>query len=159
MAGLAAAPERRAVFRETKRLGALSTELQSSGHLRVRRGYLEKATDWPTPERLEMDGDRLIITAGNEPPRVVDVSMAPELRTLIDAVRGPLVGDTAALRRGFTATTAGTLASWTLHLVPRDPAGARLLRSVTMQGQADQVAQLTIIQANGDEDVMLITPQ
>lgn len=159
MARLAAVPERRATFRETRHFGALDGALESTGHLLYRRGYVEKATDWPIPERLEMDGDRLVITAGNDPPRVIDVGMAPELRVLMDAVRGPLVGDAAALRRAFTATTGGTMAAWTLDLVPREPGGAKLLRGVRLSGHEDQVDRLAITQANGDEQVMVITPR
>ena len=158
MARLAAVPERRAAFRETRRLSALDTPLLSTGTLLFRRGYVEKNTIWPIPERLQMDGDRLIVTAGNDAPRVVDAGMAPELRVLVDAVRGPLVGDAAALRRGFDTTVDGTDAAWTLDLRPRNPAGARVLRSVHLRGHADQVDELAITQANGDEQVMEITP-
>ncbi len=108
------------------------------------------------PERLVIDGDRLIVTAGNDPPRVIDAGMAPGLRTLVDAVRGPLVGDAAALRRTFDATVSGTAAAWTLDLVPHD---ATLLRGVRLDGHGDQVDHLAIIQANGDDQVMTITPR
>ena len=157
MARLAAVPERRAAFTEQRRFAVLDTVLESRGQLAWRRGHLEKRTEWPQPERLEVDGDRVAITAGNEPPRVIDMAMAPELRTLIDAIRGPLQGDAPALRRAFTATAQGTGAAWTLDLVPRDPAAARFLRGVRLQGHDDQVDRLTVTQANGDEQAMTIT--
>ena len=157
MARLAAVPERRAVFREHRRFAALDGVLESSGRLFYRRGTVEKQTDWPVPERLEMDGDRLVITAGTDAPRVVDVGMAPELRVLMDAVRGPLVGDGAALRRGFEVVTGGTMDAWTLVLVPREGAGRRVLRRVMLAGRGDWVDRLTVVQANGDEQVMDIS--
>lgn len=159
MARLAAAPNHRATFREERRFGALDTVLESTGHLVFRPGYLEKATDWPQPERLQVDGDRVVLTAGNEAPRVIELGMAPELRVLIDAIRGPLSGDAAAVRRAFTATVSGTEGGWTMDLLPRDPAAARFLRGVRLQGHGDGVDRLQITQANGDEQVMVITAQ
>ena len=159
MAALATVPQRRASFREQRHFAALEGTLESTGHLEYRRDHLAKITDWPQPERLEVDGDRLVLTEGNQPPRVVDMAQAPELRVLVDAIRGPLLGDAAALARAFDATTAGTLAAWTLDLVPRDRAAARFLRRVRMEGHADSVDRLTITQTNGDDQVMTITPQ
>lgn len=159
MARLAASPNRRATFREHRRFAALDTVLDSTGHLVFRPGYLEKATDWPQPERLQVEGDRVTITAGNDAPRVVELGMAPELRVLIDAIRGPLSGDTAAVRRAFTASVSGTEGEWIVDLVPRDAAAARFLRGVRLEGHADQVDRLAVTQANGDEQVMAITPQ
>ncbi|MBC7799317.1 MAG: outer membrane lipoprotein carrier protein LolA, partial [Gemmatimonadaceae bacterium] len=117
MAGLAAIPSRQATFREERRFGVLDQALVSTGRLTYRRpGYLEKATDWPEAERLVVDGDRLVLTTGNDPPRVVDLGGQPELRTLVDAIRGPLSGDVVALRRAFTITAGGTAADWSLDL-------------------------------------------
>ena len=159
MARLASVPERRATFREERHFAAIEGALQSTGHLVYRRGHLEKVTDWPDPERLEVDGDRLVLTAGNQPPRVIDMAQVPELRILIDAVRGPLLGDGAALARAFNAATAGAWTAWRLDLTPRDPAATRFLRLVRLDGHADQVDRLAITMANGDEQVMTITPQ
>lgn len=159
MARLAAVPERRATFTETRRFAALDAPLDSNGRLLWRRGYLEKRTDWPQPERLEVDGDRVIVTPANGAPQVIDMGRAAELRVLIDAIRGPLQGDAAALRRAFIATATGAMDAWTLDLVPRDAAAARVLRAVRMTGRQDQIDRLAITQANGDEQVMTITPQ
>ena len=159
MASLASVPQRSAAFREQRRFAALDAPLQSSGALSYRKGYLEKVTTWPQPERLVVDGDRVIITAGNQPPQVIPMSAAPELRALIDAIRGPLLGDAAALQKAFRATTGGTMADWTLDLTPKDPAAAKFLRGVHLQGHDDQVDRLTIAQANGDEQTMTITPR
>ena len=158
MRGLAAVPERQAVFRETRRFSALSTPLESTGRLLYRRpGHLEKLTDWPERESLVVDGDRLVLT-GADAPRVVDLGGQPELRSLVDAVRGPLSGDLDALRRAFTVSASGTVAAWSLLLTPRDPRAGRLLRQVEVDGAGDEVLRVRVAQANGDEQVMLIQP-
>jgi hypothetical protein len=159
LATLAAVPERRASFVEERRFGALDQALESRGTLSLRRGRMEKVTDWPQPERLEIDGDRVVMTLGNEPPRVIELGMAPELRVLVDAIRGPLVGDVAALRRAFDARVTGTPAGWTLTLRPRDASGAKLLRDAVLTGHGDQVDRLVVTQANGDSQAMTIRAQ
>ncbi len=159
MAGLAAVPERRATFQETRRFAALDQPLISTGHLLYRRpGYLAKTTDWPQPESLVVDGGRLVLTEGNEPPRVLDLGSQPELRVLVDAIRGPLAGDLAALRRAFTVVASGTGDGWTLELVPLDPRAARLLRRAQVSGRALDVRTVLLVQANGDEQQMTIRP-
>ena len=159
MARLAAVPERRASFREERRFGALTETLLSQGHLYYRRpNYMEKVTDWPVPERLVVDGDRLVLTEGNDPPHVVPLGAQPELRTLIDGMRGPLTGDLAALERGFQIQGTGDLASWTLVLTPRNPAAARFVRSIVLTGQNDEIRSIRLTQANGDEQLMQIGP-
>jgi len=158
MARLAAVPERRARFQEEKRLAALTEPLRSTGRLLYRRpDRLEKVTESPEAESLVVDGDRLVITTGQEPPRVVDLAAHPEVRAAVDAVRGPLSGDLAALRRSFAVTASGTPAAWRLVLVPTDPA-ARLLATVEVDGAGDQPREVVIQQADGDEDRLLIEP-
>ncbi len=157
MAKLAAVQERRAPFREQRRFAALNEPLLSTGTLFYRRpDYLEKNTIWPQPERLVVDGDRFVLTEGNDAPRVVDLGAQPELRTMIEGMRGPLAGDLAALQRSFTVQAGGTLASWTLDLTPRDPAALRLLRLIRLAGGDDVVHDLWLEQANGDEQWMQI---
>ena len=159
MAGLAAVPERRATFQETRRFAALDQPLLSTGRLLYRRpGYLAKTTDWPQPESLVVDGARLVLTAANEAPRVLDLGAVPELRTLVDAIRGPLAGDLPALRRAFAVTAMGGPESWTLGLKPLDPRAARLLRQAEVSGRGAEVTAVRLMQANGDEQQMSIKP-
>lgn len=159
MAKLAAVPERRAAFRELRRFAALQEPLESRGHLLYRRpAYLEKITDWPQPERLVVNGPYLALTEGNEPPRVIDLRGQPELATMIDGLRGALSGNLAALQDRFRIGAAGDLAAWTLDLTPRDDRAARFLRSVRLAGRGDDITEVRVTQANGDEQWMQIGP-
>ncbi len=160
MARLASVAERRAQFTEERRFAALSEPLESRGHLLYRRpDYLEKVTDWPTPERMVVDGHRLIISeAGNDPPRVVDLDSVPELRATMEGIRGPLAGDAQVLKRVFDVQTGGTLADWTLLLTPRDPAVGKFLRTVRLDGADTWIREVRTVQANGDEQWMRIEP-
>ena len=161
MARLASVSERRATFREERTLAALTAPLISTGRLFYRRpDYLEKDTLWPLSERFVIDGSRLILSdpKSNDPPHVIPLDAQPGLRTLIDATRAPLAGDLATLRRAFTLTTAGTLAAWTLDLVPTDPAALKFLTAIHLAGQEAWIASIRTTQANGDTTSLQITP-
>ena len=159
MARLAAVPERRATFREEKRIAALSVPLQSSGTLLYRRpGRLEKLTDWPERESLVVEGDRVILTESNEPPRVVPLSADPGLRALVDAFRAPLAGDLPALERSFRVRGSGSPAAWQIDLTPNDAAVARFLSAVHLEGVGDALRAVDIVQTNGDRQHIAIGP-
>jgi outer membrane lipoprotein-sorting protein len=156
---LAQVPESRASFVEEKTFARLTQTLRASGRLLYRRpDHLEKITLEPQPERLVVDGDRLTLTEDNQAPRVIDLDGQPAIRALVDAIRGTLSGDLAALRRSYTVTMAGTLADWRLTLVPSDPAVARLVVRTTIEGSGTALHMVETTQANGDATRMTINP-
>ncbi len=157
MARLATVPERRATFREEKRIAALTDPLLSTGTLLYRRpGRLEKLTTWPEQESLVVDGDRVVLTAGNDAPRVLPLNADPGLRALVDAFRAPLAGDLAALTRSFRVQGGGSPAAWQLDLTPISPAVARFLRGVRVAGAGTELHTIAVTQANGDEQDLTI---
>ncbi len=159
MARLAAVPERRARFEEEKRLAVLDEPQRTTGRLLYQRpDRLERITDGPDSEKVVVDGDRLVLTERQEPPRVVDLATQPELRALVDAVRGPLSGDLGALQRSFAVTASGTPADWRLLLRPTDPGAAKLLANVEVSGEGNAPREVVVTQADGDEDRLLIEP-
>lgn len=159
MARLAAVPERRAVFQETRRFAALNAPLISRGHLVYRRpSYFEKVTDWPQPERLVVNGPWLSLSDSTDAPRVVDLRGQPELRTMVDGLRAPLAGDLALLRQQFELHATGSISAWTLELSPRGDQAARFLRSLHLAGREDWIVEIRLVQANGDEQAMQIGP-
>ena len=107
MAHLAQAPERRATFVEEKTFAALTTPLRVRGPAAVPApDHLEMTTTAPQPESFVVDGDRIVVNAGTDPPRVLEIGGQPALRALVDTIRGTLSGNTALLRQSFTV--AGT---------------------------------------------------
>ncbi len=159
MAMMAAVPVRRAVFHEVKRFAALAVPLESSGHLLFRRpGHLEKITDSPQAESLVVDGERVSLTEADGRTRVIDLGTQPELRSLVEAMRGPLAGDGAALERGFKISLTGTRAAWQLDLTPIDPRAARLVAAVHITGSGSNMREVLVVQANGDTQDMSIDP-
>jgi hypothetical protein len=158
MAHLAQAPERRASFVEEKRLAALTVPLRSEGRLDYRKpDHLEKVTTAPQYESLVVDGDRLVIDTGKDAPRVVELAGQPDIRTLVDTIRGALSGNLALLRRSYSVSGSGTASDWQIVLHPLDPALGRLVREVKLSGGAD-LRSIESVAANGDTDTLTVTP-
>ncbi len=159
MARLAQASQRRANFVEEKRLAALDQVLRSTGRLSYSRpAHLEKITTAPQPETLVVDGGRLIITVGQDAPRVVELDDQPEVRAVVDTIRAALSGNLAALQRDYDIAGSGSLDDWHLVLHPRTPVLAGQVREVRIAGGAD-VRSIESVQANGDTDRLTITPE
>ena len=159
MAALAGVPARHAVFHEEKTLAALTTPLRSLGHLAYRRpDHLEKITDGPVPESLVVDGSRLTLTPAGAAAQTVDLQSQPEIAALVDTVRGVLAGDRAVLERHYTLRLEGSLPLWRLTLVPAEPALARFVRSVQVDGSGAEPRVIETVQTNGDTDRLMIDP-
>ena len=158
MARLAQAPQRQASFTEDKTLAALNTPLHAEGRLEYRKpDHLEKVTTAPQRESLVVDGDRLVIDTGAQAPRVVELGSQPEIRTLVDTIRGALSGNLALLRRSYTVSASGTQADWRIVLRPSDPSVARLVQEVRLAGGAD-LRTIQSVAPNGDTDTLTVTP-
>ena len=159
MARLASPAERRGTFREEKTLGALAQPLVSWGRLLYRRpAHLEKMTTGPVPEQLVVDGGRLVLTEGQDPPRVVDLDSAPELRALVDTVRGTLSGDLPALRKSFAVSVSGQPAAWRIVLTPKDGRVGKVVSQVVIDGEGAEPLHIATTQPNGDTDRLDISP-
>lgn len=159
MRRLAGVPESRASFTEEKHIAALKQPVESHGLLFYRRpSHLEKITNAPIQESLMVDGDQLSILTDDRQPVLIDLASQPLVRALVDAVRGTLAGDLAALRRSYDVTMAGPIWGWTLTLVPREQALADLVRRINVEGVGTDLHTVRIEQANGDSSLMTISP-
>ena len=156
---LARVPESSASFAEVKVIAMLTRPLHATGRLLYRRpAHLEKVTLEPQPERLVVDGNRLTLTEANETPRIIDLDAEPAIRALVDAIRGTLSGDLAALRRSYAVNMEGGVSDWRLTLTPSDPGVARLVTRTTIAGAGTALRLVQTTQANGDEIRMTIGP-
>ena len=158
MAQLAQAPTRRASFVEEKSIAALDAPLRSQGRLEYRKpDHLEKITTAPNGESLVVDGDRLVVDSGSDAPRVVELDGQPDIRTLVDTIRGALSGNLPLLRRSYDVSGTGTPADWRIVLHPRDAAVSRLVQEVRLAGGAD-LRSIQSVAPNGDTDTLTVTP-
>ncbi len=158
MAGLARLPQRQATFVEDKTFAVLNGPLRGEGRMAFRKpDHLEMVTTAPQAESFVVDGDEIVVNAGNDPPRVLELDNQPGLRALIDTIRGTLAGNLAVLRRTYDVSGEGTAADWRITLRPKDAALAKMIRQVNLTGGAD-LHTIETVSANGDTDTLTITP-
>jgi len=163
MAALSRVREVRSAFREEKRISGLTVPLVSSGSLLyLAPDRVEKRTSEPFVEEIVVDGDRLTYAKPAEGVRrTVGLDVAPELRGLVEAVRGTLSGDLAALHRyysvGFESTGEGE-EGWRLTLVPVDERVRAFVKVVRIDGRETELRRVETIEPDGDVARMAIEP-
>jgi Outer membrane lipoprotein carrier protein LolA-like len=74
-------------------------------------------------------------------------------------VRATLAGDTAALQRYFSVGFEGDVARWRLTLLPRDPAIAKSVKEIHMDGARDAIRTVEIRESDGDRSLLNIGPE
>lgn len=160
MAAMAEIRDSSATFTETKEIKALTTPLESRGRLIWRApSHLERHTDTPIQESIVVDGDRLTYAKPAEKvSRTLDLDRVPELRGLVEAIRGTLAGDLGLLRRHYSVGFDGGVDAWKLTLVPLDQRVQRLIRVVEIDGVRAALRHVVTTEADGDTIRMAITP-
>jgi hypothetical protein len=143
-------------FTEVQYLAVLERPLESSGELLYEApDRLEKRTLSPRPETLVL-AHGLLSATRNGRTRTLELAAHPQLAPLIEGLRATLAGDRAALERAFSVRLDGDAARWLLHLAPRDPAAARLVKEVLISGAQAQLRTVEILQPDGDRSLLTI---
>ena len=156
---LARTKTRRVDFVDRKYLTSLDQPLESSGQLiYTAPARLERRTIKPKPETLVIDGDALTIER-NGTRRTISLSSYPEVAAFTDSIRATLAGDLAALQRDYRVIAQGTLAQWTLTLLPSDPTIANVVSRVTVSGRDDRIESFEVLQADGNRSVTTLARQ
>jgi len=160
MRAFAAVPRSQASFTEKKAIPELDLPLPSEGTLVwVAPDRLEKRTTTPIQEVLRVTGDRLIYERPDRGTRQ-EFSLAeqPEMRALVEAIRGTLAGDLATLRQhydiGFDLLADG---SWRMVLVPLSWRLRGAVQRIVLAGRGAQVLAVDT-EGNGGVTRMRITP-
>lgn len=156
MQALAQVKSGEARFVEKRRVGELQTTLESSGRLSFQApDVFVRETLKPRQERLAVTGNHVTMSQGSR-SRTLALDSAPEAEAIVEAVRGTLTGNAAALQRHFIPGLSGTLERWTLELEPREPRLRGQVARVTVLGQQAQLREVRILLADGDSSVMQI---
>lgn len=156
---LAARRHGHAHFTEVHVLAMLQRPLESSGELSYDApDWLEKRTLQPRPETLVLAGGVLSIRRGAR-TRTMELAQHPELAPWVESIRATLAGDRAALERYFQVDFSGSLAHWTLLLVPKDPASAQTIAQIRITGEGAALHTLETRQPDGDHSVLTIGPE
>ena len=160
MQALAAVPERRSRFTEDKVIPELEVGQPNEGTLSWQApDRLEKHTTWPIDERVTVAAGRLTY---ERPDRGVRREFAlgdqPEMQALVEAVRGTLAGDLAALRRHYgVAFAASAGGDWRMVLTPLSLRVLGAVQRITVTGQGDALRGVET-EGGGGIDRMRIDP-
>jgi len=147
-----------ATFVETRRIEMLDRTLQSSGRLSFKApDSFVRETLKPRHEKLAVDGNTLTMSQG-ERSRTMQLDASPEAAVIVEAIRGTLTGNRAALERVFETRVGGDASAWTLELVPRDLRLRGQVASVRVAGRESTVREVRVLLADGDHSVMTIEP-
>jgi hypothetical protein len=148
----------RVEFIEQHFLSVLKRPLESSGELRYDApDRLEKRTLKPHAETLLLSGSTLTVERAHS-RREMDLHAYPQVLPFVESIRGTLAGDRAALERVFHLDFAGTVARWSLTLVPVDSRVQQTVAQVRIDGVRDQLLRVEIRQPDGDRSLMTLRP-
>ena len=146
-------------FTEIHEMAMLKRPVESSGELiYVAPDRLEKHTLQPKPETLVLDHGVLSAQHGRH-KYTVALSEAPQVVPFVESVRATLAGDAAALQRYFSVSFEGDVTRWRLTLLPRDPAIARSVKEIHMDGARDAIRSVEIRESDGDRSLLSIGPE
>ncbi|WP_149538291.1 LolA family protein [Siccirubricoccus phaeus] len=156
----AALPQSRASFTEDKAIPELDLPLPSEGTLSWQApDRLEKRTLSPIQEVLRVAGDRLLYERPDRGiRREFGLEDQPEMRALVEAIRGTLAGDPGALHRyydiAFDALPEG---AWRMVLTPLSTRVRAAVQRILLSGRGPQILAVDT-EGNGGVTRMRITP-
>lgn len=147
-----------AVFTEERRVQQLDRILLFKGRLSFTApDTFVRETLQPRHEKLAVVGNQLTLSRGTRTQTTL-LDSVPEAAVIVEAIRGTLTGNRAALERYFEATVQGSAEQWQLDLVPRDARLRGQVSQVRLVGRQELVREVRISLADGDTSVMRIEP-
>jgi hypothetical protein len=148
----------RVEFIEQQFLAVLKHPLESSGELRYDApDRLEKRTLKPLAETLVLAGGVLTVERAHS-RRVMDLHTYPQVQPFVESIRATLAGDRKALERLFRLEFVGSVARWTLTLIPFESKVKQSVAQVRIDGARDQLLKVEIRQPDGDRSLMTLRP-
>ena len=156
---LAARQHGHVAFTEVQQLAVLERPLESSGELEYEAPErLVKRTLRPKAETLTLDHGVLSAQRGHR-TYVLELRAYPQVVPFVESIRATLAGDRATLERLFNVGFDGTLAGWTLQLVPRDAALAAAVQAIRISGERAAIHTVEIRQSDGDRSLLSLGPE
>ena len=140
-------------FEQAKTVTGFAKPLHSSGDFLVARGRgVLWRTDQPFAAELRLTRNEIQTSQGGAVIFKLDAAKEPTVRVINGLMFALLNGDLVQLGElfDFAGSLAATGKGWTLALTPKQPALARLLKKVELQGDT-LVRRILIDEANGDK--------
>ena len=156
---LAARRHGHVTFTEVQRLAILDRPLESSGELLYDApDRLEKRTLNPRAETLVLEHGVLTAHRGHR-TYLMPLRDYPQVAPFIESIRATLAGDREALERLFRVGFEGSLAHWSLLLVPTDARLAGSVREIRIEGERDAIRSVDIRHRDGDRSLLSLGPE
>ena len=147
-----------ATFTEKRSVAMLERTLESSGRLSFEApDSFTRETLKPRRDRVSVVGNTVTMSQGSR-SRTVALDAVPEAAVIMEAIRGTLTGNRAALEKNFSTSVSGNAQRWALELVPRDWRLREQVTSVRVSGQQALLREVVVAMADGDRSVMTIEP-
>ncbi len=145
----------RGEFAQAKQVSGFSKQLLSKGDFLVAR---ERGVIWRTREPfaavLKLTPTEIVATQGaGDVAFRLSASTEPTVRVINSLMFSLLNGDVAALGEQFTVSGSVQAKSWSLVLVPKQAAFAKILTRVALSGD-QYVRNIVIDEANGDKTTL-----
>ena len=104
-----------------------------------------------------MDCDRLTLVRLEKRALTINLQDHPEVATVVESIRGTLMGNLAALEKGFQIELTGSAAHWRLVLTPTDISVANKVRRISIRGVDSDIRTIDFEQLDGDHSEMQIS--
>jgi hypothetical protein len=144
----------RGEFEQSKHVAGFKKALLSKGDFLVAR---DRGVLWRTREPfagvLKLTPNEIVATQGGALAFRLTASTEPSVRVINGLMFSLLNGDVAALAEQFTIAGVAEAKSWSLTLVPRQPAFAKILTRIELSGDV-YVRRIAMEEANGDRTVI-----
>lgn len=141
-------------FEEVRESRWLEQPQISRGTMILDSGRIEKRVIVPRAATWRILEDRVVwIGVEGAKSRELLFSAAPALGVLAGALRRVVAGELTALESDFQIDLSGDERRWTMRLRPRDPAVARVLESIDLQGAESRLLTIVVLERPGDRTV------
>jgi len=138
-------------FDQSKQLAGMKKPLLSNGRFCVVKG---KGVLWrtlkPFPNTLRLTRDEIVHLQGDRVAMRMDAKNEPAVRTINSVLFSLLGGDLAQLDKLFEVDGAADKDSWQVALKAREPALAKAIGAVNLEGGA-YVKRIEMNEASGDK--------
>ncbi len=143
-------------FVQRQYLHDLSKPLVSKGILIYKApDYLEQKTEFPSPQRAVIRGDRLTLYSSSwHGPRNISLQNTPGIWAVVESLRATLSGQLSILQRYFTVQMNGAPGGWRLELKQRFQTPKKEVVSILISGRDARINRIEIHYSKGNYSIM-----
>lgn len=141
----------KAKFKEVKTAAALTSPSVSEGDLLYRApAYLEKHYLTPDDILIQIKGQGIWITQGEDEQQYIDLDSIPVLQAFVESLRGTLAGDIDGIKKYYRVEYTVTQGKWRMDLRPHEKSVSQYIDVIIITGQQADVLSIEVRESDGD---------